>query len=57
MVLFNTLNLKTKDYEISPEIMYKAMILRARIVEIPAHLDWTEQNKSSGKKEHQACVC
>jgi glycosyltransferase involved in cell wall biosynthesis len=40
-----TINLKTKDYEINPEIMYKAMILRARIVEIPAHLDWTEQNK------------
>ncbi len=45
-----TLNLKTKDYEINPEIMYKAMILRARIVEIPAHLDWTEQNKFSGKR-------
>ena len=40
-----TVNLKTKDYEINPEIIYKAMILRARIVEIPAHLDWTEQNK------------
>ncbi|MFB6341503.1 glycosyltransferase family 2 protein [Saccharicrinis sp. FJH62] len=40
-----SLNLKTKDYEINPEIMYKAMILRARIVEVPAHLDWTEQNK------------
>ena len=39
------LNLKTKDYEINPEIMYKSMILRATIVEIPAHLDWTEQNK------------
>ena len=46
-----TLNLKTKDYEISPEIIYKAMILRARIVEIPAHLDWTEQNKFSGKRK------
>jgi glycosyltransferase involved in cell wall biosynthesis len=46
-----TLNLKTKDYEISPEIMYKAMILRARIVEIPAHLDWTEQNKFSGERK------
>jgi glycosyltransferase involved in cell wall biosynthesis len=44
------LNLKTKDYEISPEILYKAMILRARIVEIPAHLDWTEQNKLIGKR-------
>jgi len=40
-----TVNLKTKDYEINPEIIYKAMILRAHIVEIPAHLDWTEQNK------------
>ena len=43
-------NLKTKDYEINPEILYKAMILRARIVEIPAHLDWTEQNKYAGKR-------
>jgi len=45
-----SLNLKTRDYEVSPEIMYKAMILRARIVEIPAHLDWTEQNKYKGKR-------
>lgn len=45
-----TLNLKTKDYEISPEIIYKAMILRARIVEIPAHLDWTVQNQFAGKR-------
>jgi len=43
-------NLKTRDYEINPEIMYKAMILRARILEIPAHLDWTEQNKYAGKR-------
>jgi dolichol-phosphate mannosyltransferase len=45
-----TVNLKTKDYEINPEILYKAMILRARIEEIPAHLDWTEQNKYAGKR-------
>ena len=45
-----SLNLKTRDYEVSPEIIYKAMILRARIVEIPAHLDWTEQNKFRGKR-------
>jgi hypothetical protein len=35
---------------VSPEIIYKAMILRARIIEIPAHLDWTEQNKFRGKR-------
>jgi glycosyltransferase involved in cell wall biosynthesis len=45
-----TLNLKTKDYEINPEIVYKGMILRAKILEIPAHLDWTEQNKYAGKR-------
>lgn len=45
-----TVNLKTKDYEINPEILYKAMILRARVEEIPAHLDWTEQNKYAGKR-------
>lgn len=46
----NNVNLKTKDYEINPEIMYKAMILRARIIEIPANLDWTEQNKFAVKR-------
>lgn len=40
-----SLNLKTKDYEINPEIIYKSMILRAKIIEIPAHLDWSFQNK------------
>ncbi|MEL4457161.1 glycosyltransferase family 2 protein [Lutimonas vermicola] len=44
------INLKTTDYEINPEIMYKAMIVRARIIEIPAHLDWTEQNKFLDKR-------
>jgi glycosyltransferase involved in cell wall biosynthesis len=44
------LNLKTRDYEVNPEVMYKAMILRARMIEIPAHLDWTEQNKYKGKR-------
>jgi len=43
-------NLKTKDYEINPEIMYKSMILRARIVEVPAILDWTQQNKVANKR-------
>ena len=34
------LNLKAMDVDINPEIIYKAKILRARIVEIPAHLNW-----------------
>jgi glycosyltransferase involved in cell wall biosynthesis len=34
------LNLKATDVNINPEIIYKAKILRARIVEVPAHLHW-----------------
>lgn len=37
------LNLKAMDVDINPEIIYKAMILRGRIVEIPAHLTWSSQ--------------
>ena len=39
------LNLKAMDVTINSEIIYKAMILRARIVEIPAILDWGCQKK------------
>jgi glycosyltransferase involved in cell wall biosynthesis len=45
----SSLNLKAMDYEINPEIIFKAQLLRARIIEIPAHLDWSFQN-SAGKK-------
>jgi len=46
-----TLDLKTVDYEINPEIIYKGIILRAKMVEIPAHLDWTEQLKHSKSRQ------
>ena len=39
-----TLNLKSSTYDVNPEILHKAIILRARIREIPAHLDWSFQN-------------
>lgn len=43
------LNLKAMDVDINPEIIYKAMILRARIVETPAHLNWsTEKAQKAG---------
>ena len=44
------LNLKASDYAINPEIIYKALILRARVVEIPAHLDWKLQNEVGKKR-------
>ena len=46
----NYLNLKARDFEINPEIIYKSLLLRARIVEIPAHLDWGLQNKAGAKR-------
>jgi glycosyltransferase involved in cell wall biosynthesis len=36
-----TLNLKAMDMEVNTEIIYKAQLLRAKIVEIPATLDWS----------------
>lgn len=34
------MNLWAMDVDINPEIIHKAKILRARIVEVPAHLNW-----------------
>lgn len=42
-----TLNLKATGPEINIEIIYKAQVLRARVVEVPAHLDWTGQEERS----------
>lgn len=40
-----SLNLKAMGPEINTEILYKAQIMRARVVEIPAHLDWSNQTE------------
>lgn len=39
------LNTKSSTFDINSEILFKAYILRATVVEIPAHLDWSEQKK------------
>ncbi|MEZ4774694.1 MAG: glycosyltransferase family 2 protein [Bacteroidia bacterium] len=39
------LNLKSNTYSINPEIIHKGLILRAKIEEIPAHLDWSFQKE------------
>jgi glycosyltransferase involved in cell wall biosynthesis len=44
------LNIRATDMAVMPEVVYKSMILRARIVEIPATLDWTKQQKVAGRK-------
>ena len=45
-----SLNLKTSNFGINSEIIYKALILRARIVEIPAHLNWAKLNEVGKKR-------
>ncbi len=40
-----SLNLKAMGPEINAEILYKAQVLRARVIEVPAHLDWSEQSE------------
>jgi glycosyltransferase involved in cell wall biosynthesis len=52
-----TLSLRSMGMEIMPEIIYKTMILRGRIVEIPAHMDWgrlreVPQRRSSMRMLH-----
>jgi glycosyltransferase involved in cell wall biosynthesis len=37
----SALNLKAMGTEVNTEILYKAQLLRAQVVEIPGHLDWT----------------
>lgn len=37
------LHLRSQGPEVNPEVVYKAMLLHARIEEIPAHLSWSPQ--------------
>jgi hypothetical protein len=45
-----TLNLRGLGVEINTEILYKTLLLRGRIVEVPAELDWTQQHKMAIKR-------
>jgi glycosyltransferase involved in cell wall biosynthesis len=40
-----SINTKSSTFDINSELIFKAHILRAKVVEIPAHLDWSEQIK------------
>jgi glycosyltransferase involved in cell wall biosynthesis len=58
------LNLKSKGMDVNPEIIYKAILLRARIAEIPARLEWElpgegageSECKGSGQRKSSLCV-
>ena len=46
-----SLNLKSKGMGVNPEIIYKAMILRAQVEEVPGYLDWHLQKADGVKRK------
>lgn len=46
-----SLSLRSMSMEINPEAIYKSMMLRARIEEIPARLDWQLQTSGGVKRK------
>ncbi len=51
------LKLLAMDVDVNPEIIQKAKFLRARIVEIPAHLDWgVNRKKSTSLKQKRSSM-
>jgi len=40
-----SVNTKSSTFDIMSELIFKAHILRAKVVEIPAHLDWSAQRE------------
>ena len=44
-----SLNVRAMGMDVNAEILRQAQILRARIVEIPAHLDWSANARSRGR--------
>jgi glycosyltransferase involved in cell wall biosynthesis len=46
-----TLDLKAMESDINEEIIFKSQLLGARIVEIPAHLDWSLQKQAGAGRQ------
>jgi glycosyltransferase involved in cell wall biosynthesis len=44
------MNLRSTGMEVMPEMIYKTMILRGRIAQVPAHLDWSRQVAAGPKR-------
>ena len=45
------LDLRSTGMDVMPETIYKAMILRAKITQIPAHLDWGLQQTTGAERK------
>ena len=53
----STLNLRAMGTDINTEILYKAELLGAKVVEIPAHLDWTFSQSNGKRRPLAECAC
>lgn len=51
-----TLNLKSMGMEINPEVIHKARLLEARVIEIPAHLKWSSQKAQPKSKRRKSSM-
>jgi glycosyltransferase involved in cell wall biosynthesis len=47
------IDLSSDGMDVNPEIIHKALLLKARVEEVPAHLDWKLQN-AVGKKRRSS---
>jgi len=47
----SSLSLRSMGTDINTEILYKAQLLNARVIEVPAHLDWTGQQAAAPERE------
>lgn len=47
----SSLSLRAMGTDINTEIIYKAQLLNARVVEVPAHLDWSSEQASTPERE------
>ncbi len=46
----DSLDLSATDVEINTEILFKAQLLHERVIEIPAHLDWSLQKAAGNRR-------
>jgi glycosyltransferase involved in cell wall biosynthesis len=46
-----SVNPKSLGMDVNPEMIHKAMLLSARIDEVPAHLDWALQNSEGPRRQ------
>ena len=51
-----SLDLKAKGMDVNPEVVYKSMILRARIEEIPARLEWRSHPPAAESNDPDAAM-